>query len=522
VAEPLQPAVVGINMRPVSRLIAERRRRSASAAALRRTAAVAIMLLAGCLLLMSPVARGDMAGALKALAGGNFAEAVDQLQPLAESGDVAAQLALGQILRNRANPQRAPEEAFKWFSVAAEQNNPDAKFWLGLMHLRGESVPRDPEQAMTLWRTAAEDGSALAQGALARALFVGSEGIPKDADEAVRWARMGAERGNALAQSVLAQAYLKGEGGLQRNLAAFLRWTRRAANQGSPTSMTALAIAYHTGTGVPQDFVQAHVWANLAAARGSTRAVKLRDELAAKMTSEQLAEAQKAARRWRPRTTPASTQRDASGKRRAATGSGFIVASPGYVLTNKHVIEQCTEIRSPAHKAVLRLVARDDKHDLALLEGDLTASEVARFRAASAPRLGEPVIVAGYPLSDLLASSINVTSGTVSALAGPRNNEALFQITAPIQRGNSGGPVLDSHGEVIGVVVSKLNALRVAMVTGDVPQNVNFAISGALARAFVESNGIELPEANPAAEIGMQLAPPEQARQFTVLIECWR
>jgi len=490
---------------------------------LQRLAAAATICLAACLLLVSPVARADMAGALKALAGGNFAAAAEKLVPLAESGNVPAQLALGQILRNPANPQRSVDEAYRWFSKAAERDSPDAKFWLGLMHLRGESVPRDTEQAMTLWRAAAEGGSSLAQGALARALFVGS-GTPKDAHEAVRWARMGAERGNALAQSVLAQAYLKGEGGLQRSLGEFLRWTRRAANQGNPSSMEALAIAYHTGTGVPQDFVQAHVWANLAAARGSVRAAKLRDELAAKMTSEQLADAQKSASRWRPRSTiqQASARPDASGKRRTGTGSGFIVALPGYVLTNNHVVERCTEIRSPAHKAVLRLVARDDKHDLALLEGELPASEAARFRDASAPRLGEPVIVAGYPLSELLASSLNVTSGTVSALAGPRDNEALFQITAPIQRGNSGGPVLDSHGEVIGVVVSKLNALRVAMVTGDVPQNVNFAISGARARAFVESNGIELPEGKSAVETGTQLDPPEQARRFTVLIECWR
>jgi TPR repeat protein len=488
----------------------------------RRLASIAAACFAAQLLAASPLARADLPEALKALASGNYAAAAEQLRPSAEGGDAAAQIALGQVLRNPANPQRAPQEALRWFTRAAEQNNAEANFWLGVMHRLGEGVPRDSEQAIKYWRAAADAGSTNAQGALAQALIAG-DGVPKDAAEAVRWARQGAEGGNVLAQAVLAQAHLKGEGGVPRNFAEFLRWTRRAAAQGNRPSMEALAVSYHTGAGVPQDFVQAHMWANLAAARGSTRAVKLRDELAAKMTTEQIAEAQKAASRWRPASArQAAAKPDPTGKRRTSTGSGFVVAAPGYVLTNSHVIEQCSEVRLPAHKAVMRVVARDDKNDLALLEGDFPVSQTAQFRGGAAPRLGEPVVVAGYPLSDLLASSLNVTSGTVSALAGPRNNASLFQITAPVQRGNSGGPVLDSHGNVIGVVVSKLNALRVAMATGDVPQNVNFAISGALARDFIESNGVDLPEETPRAKAGAPADAPEKARHFTVLIECWR
>ncbi len=479
--------------------------------------------LAATSLLASPVARADIPEALKALASGNYAAAIEQLRPLAGSGNVAAQLALGQILRNPSNPQRAPEEALRWFTRAAEQNNAEGNYWLGVMHRLGEGVPRDFDHSIKFWRAAAAAGSANAQGALAQTLFAG-DGAPKDAVEAVRWAREGAGRGNALAQFVLAQAHLRGEGGVQRNVGEFLRWTRRAAAQGNRPAMEALAVSYHTGTGVPQDFIQAHMWANLAAALGSARAVKLLDELTAKMTSEQIAEAQKAASRWRPVSArqAAAAKPDASGKRRTSTGSGFVVAAPGYVLTNSHVVAQCGEVRIPAHKAVMRVVARDEKNDLALLEGELGAAQVARFRSDSAPRLGEPIIVAGYPLTDLLASSLNVTSGTISALAGPRNNQSLFQITAPVQRGNSGGPVLDTHGDVIGVVVSKLNALRIAMVTGDVPQNVNFAITGNLAREFVEANGIDLPEDKPAAASGASGDAPERARHFTVLIECWK
>jgi S1-C subfamily serine protease len=98
----------------------------------------------------------------------------------------------------------------------------------------------------------------------------------------------------------------------------------------------------------------------------------------------------------------------------------------------------------------------------------------------------------------------------------------MLQITAPVQSGNSGGPVLDQRGQVIGVVVSKLNALRIAAATGDVPQNVNFAINGSVVRAFLEANGVQL---EPAATLGTDEATTdiaEQAKQYTVLLECWR
>jgi len=352
------------------------------------------------------------------------------------------------------------------------------------------------------------------------------DGAARDPEEAVRWARQGAERNDAQAQSTLALAFLKGEGGVARNLAEFLRWTRRAANQGNRPSMEMLALSFQQGTGVAQDFVQAHLWANLAAARGSTRAHKLREDLAAKMTPEQVAEAQKLASRWRPviaRTKPAASA-DTSGKKRIGTASGFVVGAPGYVLTNHHVVSQCTEVRAPASKATLRVVAQDERNDLALLEGEIAASDIALFRTRYPARLGEPVVVAGFPLTDLLAASLNVTTGSVSALAGPKNDASLIQITAPIQRGNSGGPVLDENGEVIGVVTSKLNALRVALATGDIPQNVNFAVTGTIARGFLEANGVEVHDVDsPAQGVRPSVADAsERARRFTLLLECWR
>ena len=137
---------------------------------------------------------------------------------------------------------------------------------------------------------------------------------------------------------------------------------------------------------------------------------------------------------------------------------------------------------------VVEVMTRDESSDLTLLRAPAgTARAVAKFRQGRGIRPGASVVVLGYPLRDLLASEANVSTGAVSALAGPGDDRRLIQLTAPVQPGNSGGPVLDAAGNVVGVVVAKLDAIRVARSTGDIPQNVNFALSvRETARAFLD------------------------------------
>ena len=134
---------------------------------------------------------------------------------------------------------------------------------------------------------------------------------------------------------------------------------------------------------------------------------------------------------------------------------------------------------------------------------------------------------------DLLASEASVTTGTVSALAGIGNDMRLLQVTVPVQPGNSGGPLLDLHGRVVGVVVGKLDALQVASVTGDIPQNVNFAIKAGVARSFLQASGVVYGSDEIARGDGggsepapsRELSPATvgaQAKAFTVLLECWK
>ena len=123
--------------------------------------------------------------------------------------------------------------------------------------------------------------------------------------------------------------------------------------------------------------------------------------------------------------------------------------------------------------------------DLAVLGVDAAPASHPGIRTARDDKLGETVIVAGYPLPGILSKGLNITMGTVSALAGLANNAQFLQITASVQPGNSGGPVLDENGSVAGVVVGKLNAVAIAKWSGDIPQNVNFAIKSSVLRGFL-------------------------------------
>jgi S1-C subfamily serine protease len=117
-----------------------------------------------------------------------------------------------------------------------------------------------------------------------------------------------------------------------------------------------------------------------------------------------------------------------------------------------------------------RIVARDAVNDLALLKLPDDPIKVASFRTAM--RLGEGVAAFGFPHSDILSTSGNFTLGNITALNGIGDDSRYFQISAPVQAGNSGGPLLDLTANVVGVVSSKLNALRIALKDGDLPQNV--------------------------------------------------
>lgn len=209
----------------------------------------------------------------------------------------------------------------------------------------------------------------------------------------------------------------------------------------------------------------------------------------------------------------------------SSSGSGIVINARGDVLTNNHVAGSCTELHviDASHASVpATLVGADAANDLALLRTGRSSPTWAHFRDDHGLRPGESVVVTGYPLSGLLSPDMAVTTGSLTALAGMSGDSRQLQISAPVQPGNSGGPVLDDSGRVIGVTTAVLNSLAVAVASGGaMPQNVNFAIKTTIVRAFLEANGANMDGG--AGHPGM--SPPfvgDLARGFTVKVECGR
>lgn len=230
------------------------------------------------------------------------------------------------------------------------------------------------------------------------------------------------------------------------------------------------------------------------------------------------------------RPAPASTEASEGSRYRVesasytSSGSGFVVARDGMILTNKHVVRGCQalRVRGDSGAAVrAKVVALDSSDDLALLQADDAPWPVATFRAGPQPRPGDDVVAVGYPLNGLLADQVNVTVGTINALAGMYNDQHQVQMSAPVQPGSSGGPLFDVSGNVVGIVVTKLNAKVVAEAMGDIPQNVNFAIKGSVARGFLEARGIPFGEARSTAVMS-HADVGDIGRKVTVLVECWK
>ena len=439
---------------------------------------------------------------------------------LAALGHAESQNAAGELMRAALGGPKDLDAAGQHFRQAADQGNAPAMFNLARLYRQADFNRRDDTQAYEWALKAANAGHVPAIGLVGYFILTGT-GVGKDPDVAVAWLKSGYEKGDLTARAYYGLALASGNG-VTRNATLGEQLMTEAANAGNIDAMTTLASLHQTGNVLPRDYSRAYLWANIAIARGSTSANvhALRDDLERRLSPEQLASVQKQAREWKPQAVAA---RPATADGRAlpthGTGTGFFISGGGHLLTNHHVITGCNRITTDRH-GIATVVTSDAKADLAVLKVENPVDVWASIRA-DPPRLGESVYVFGYPLQGVLASSGNFTSGLVSALVGLKNDPTRLQVSAPIQPGNSGGPVLDQAGRVLGVMVSTASNVRIANATGAIPQNLNFAVHGTLARTLIESNGLKADSAKPAPPLSSEEV-AERARRFSTLVICER
>jgi S1-C subfamily serine protease len=262
------------------------------------------------------------------------------------------------------------------------------------------------------------------------------------------------------------------------------------------------------------DKIDAYKWLNLAAAQGNKYAEKDRDELEKNLSAEQLARAQGLSMLFDHKmglggsVGSSNTNNATSLPARWMSGTCFFISATGYLVTSLHIVDKGKQffVIDESDLYVAKMVTSDPTNDLALLhiDGRMTSWDLednSTFRLvdevtnnfrpipirAEGVRLGEAVATVGFPNTQLQGFSPKVTRGDISSLAGPSDDPRFFQVSVPIQPGNSGGPLLDSGGNAVGVICGELLPSLTLAEGGSLPQNVNYAMKGGLLMRLIET-----------------------------------
>lgn len=443
----------------------------------------------------------------------DFAAALKWFQKAAEQGHASAQNRLALMYENGEGTIKDLSAALKWLQKAAAQGSDTAQYNLALMYYEGKGTTKDLSAAFKWRQKAADQGNPLAQYKLAFMYYKG-EGTTKDLSAAFKWFQKVAEQGIPEAQFNLGIMYEKGEG-TSKDLSAAFKWYQKAAEQGDADAQFNLALMYRNGEGVIKDEMEALAWFYMAKKTGFdetetssvSRAISLLEE---KLGPRVALSAQQRARELdkiiesnvsdpfggfdfnaasrsldeiitsKKSSSPPSQSASTPNPTPQASGSGSLISSDGLILTAAHVVANANSIQVVTDKgtfpaAVLQI---DKANDIALLRcaGTFPALPIVGSRNI---RVGQTIFTIGFPQIRIQGFNPKFTKGEISSQTGMKDDPRHWQISVPVQPGNSGGPLLNEKGEIIGVIVAKLDAIATAELTGDLPQNVNYAVKSA-------------------------------------------
>jgi TPR repeat protein len=477
----------------------------------------------------------------------DYAEAIKWYRKAANQGNKYAETALGDLYAKGQGVTQDYIEAYKWYDLAAALGdtnaaskrskvgffmNPDqiakaqqlalnawktpadsiytlimpsaekgdaiAEGIVGDYYERGEVVPLNDAEAVKWYRKAADQGDAEAQydlGTYYEFNNISALGGGQDYADAIKWFRLAANQGKCEAQLSLADCYNE-----TQDYVEAAKWYREAADQGDDRAQYKLGVYYADGKGVSQNDVEAYVWLSIAAIQGRildygpsggpVYAAQVRDVLAQRMSREEIVEGQHEAAVFVPHSkrSDSSSNSSNSTKGPTATGTGFFITDDGYLISNYHVVKDAATVRLVTSGGLIpaRVIQVDQADDLALLkaDGNFSSLPIAASRDVS---LGATVATIGFPDPGLQGFAPKLAKGEIAALSGAADDPRYFQISVPVQPGNSGGALVDENGNVIGIVSAKLDAATALAASGALPEDVNYAIKSSFVLSFLES-----------------------------------
>lgn len=199
-----------------------------------------------------------------------------------------------------------------------------------------------------------------------------------------------------------------------------------------------------------------------------------------------------------------------------ATGTGFAVSEVGHISTAFHVVNGAKSIRvviqGREHDA--RVIAKDQNNDLAIIKVDGVTLSPLPFGKSADQKIGDDVFTTGFPDPEIQGENVKLTRGSINAASGIRDNASMFQVSVGVHGGNSGGPLVNRRGEVVGVIVSKLG-MKYFLATSEMPQNVNYAVKSDFVTLLLDT----IPDyVSPSISANRAISPEEAAQNATFLV----
>lgn len=355
----------------------------------------------------------------------------------------------------------------------------------------------DPDKKYTDLLFAADACPSKSVGELVGQLVLPIQLFVKDRNKntAIQWYKIAAENGDLPSATSLGTCFEKGKG-VQIDKSEAKKWYLIAAKGGNAFAQWLLGGLLADDF---QDSIEAYKWLNISIAtdqkEGSNRepfALDDLNKLEKRMTREQVLEAQRRSTAFlegKPEASEGeSAPRQGTALECKASGTGFFITTDGYIITASHVVHDVArvEIKTKAGKVKAKIIRTDPANDIAILkaEGRFVAIPLENSKTV---KLGDVVTTIGFPNPELQGFSPKLTRGEIGSLFGLQDDPRHFQISAPIQPGNSGGPLLNASGNAIGTLVARLSDKVTYKVTGMLPQNVNYALKSSYVLAMIEA-----------------------------------